>query len=176
MMRIPPTPARMEEFLCAAPELVAPRIRHAPLRRLLEDWRGRCDGDLLPARNRFSPEALRYILGNLILWDVTPEPLTATYRLYGSNFAVHRSGEMTGKTLDQLPDPVMRERALLGLRRILEEKLPLLTRGRYRLAAGVTIAMETLSLPLASDGRQIDMIMHGQFNDVLSHDEASSPA
>lgn len=161
--------ADMEEFICAAPDVLVPRIRHAALARLLQDWQARCADRLLPARGHFQPEDLGYILGNLILWDIQPEPLTATYRLYGSNFAVNRSGEMTGKTMDQLPDPVMRKLSLHGLRRVMAERQPLLTRGRYRLQGGITVAMETLTLPLASDGRNIDMILHGQFNDTLGY-------
>lgn len=172
MEQFPAQLADMEEFICAAPDLLSPRIQHAALKRLLQDWQQRCSEGRLPARAQFRPEDMRYILGNLILWDVQHQPLKATYRLYGSNFAVHRAGEMTGKTLDQLPDPVMRELSLHGLRRVLAERRPLLTRGRYRLQGGITIAMETLTLPLATDGHRIDMILHGQFNDALGYDVA----
>lgn len=171
MERIPAKLAEMDEFICGEPALIAPRIRQPLLARLLQDWETRCTDGLLPSRRDFAPERLRYILGNLILWDVQTDPLVATYRLYGSNFAVHRSGEMTGKRLDQLPDPVMREMALHGLHRVIAERQPLLTRGRYGLSGSDTVvAMETLTLPLASDGREIDMIMHGQFNDFLGYD------
>ncbi|HEX6957066.1 MAG TPA: PAS domain-containing protein [Ferrovibrio sp.] len=160
--------ADMEEFICATPDLVAPRIRHAMLARLLADWAAQSDGGRrLPARGDFSPERLRYILGNLILWDVSPEPLTATYRLYGSNFAFARGGDMTGKRLDEIPDPVMRRLALHGLRRVMAMRQPLLTRGRYRLRDGSALASEALTLPLAGDGSRIDMIMHGMFNQML---------
>lgn len=171
MEQIPSKLADMDEFICGEPVLLASRVRQPLLGRLLRDWQLRCRDGLLPARHDFTPEQLRYILGNLILWDIQAEPLVATYRLYGSNFAIHRSGEMTGKRLDQLPDPVMRDMALHGLRRVLAERLPLLTRGRYTLPGSDTvIAMETLTLPLASDGRSIDMIMHGQFNDFLGYE------
>jgi hypothetical protein len=170
MDRIPAKLAEMDEFICADPALLGPRIRQPLLGRLLQDWQARCVNDLLPARRDFAPEQLRYVLGNLILWDLQGDPPVATYRLYGSNFAIHRSGEMTGKRLDELPDPVMRDMALYGLRCVLAERQPLLSRGRYSLSGDTVLAVETLSLPLASDGRKIDMILHGQFNNFLGYE------
>lgn len=164
MELLPAKLAEMEDYICAAPEVIAPRIGQPALANLLRDWQACRQDDRLPGRSDFSPESLRYILGNLILWDITTEPLTATYRLYGSNFAFQRGLDLTGKTLDDLPDPAMRQLAYHGLRRMLQIRQPLFSRGRYSLGGGEALAVETLSLPLAGDGQRIDKILHGQFN------------
>lgn len=162
--------AELDVFECGAPAQLLPHIRQPLLGRLLRDWQARCANGLLPARRDFTPEQLGYILGNLILWDIQGDPPVATYRLYGSNFAIHRIGEMTGKRLDQLPDPAMRSMAMHGLQKVIAERQPLLTRGRYARPGDTVVAIETLTLPLAGDGHRIDMILHGQFNEFRGYE------
>ena len=164
--------ADMDEFVSAAPAVLMPRIVNAQLARLLADWQAHQPPDgRLPSRADFPPERLRYILGNLILWDVAGDPPQATCRLFGANLVFQRGFDLTGKTPDQHPDPVVAALTRFGLVRVLASRAPLLTRGRHPHADGSTMLIETVSLPLASDGRTIDRIMHGQINRTLVYEE-----
>lgn len=166
--------AEMDEFVSAAPEVLMPRIRQPLLRRLLADWVAQGNDGRLPSRAAFAPETLRYLLGNLILWDIAGDPPRATCRLFGANLVSQRGFDLTGKTPEDHPDPAIGSLTGFAIRRILAERQPVLTRGQHALADGTVVLIETVSLPLAGDGVTIDMLLHGQINERLNHDEAEA--
>lgn len=167
-------------FLCAEAETIAPRIAHESLSRLLADWSAVAARGRLPRRADFSPESLRYILGNLILFDIEPGAEQSAkpryrYRLFGSNFTFQRGYDLTGRYLDDLSEPNSRERWLYGFRRMTKEATPLYTRLRSRELSGVRLEVEALTLPLADDQGRVVKLLHGQFNRPLIDAELDAP-
>lgn len=179
MHALVPRLSQLEEFLCGPPQVLLPRIRAAALRRLLQDWasRGR-DGHPpghLPGRADFPPESLRYILGNLILWQTGADPRTATCRLFGANLVFERGFDLTGRAVTDHPQPAIGELTAFGLERIVAERLPVLTRGRYPGPDNTVAEIETVCLPLAADGQSIDMVLQGQINRSLRPGDSATP-
>jgi hypothetical protein len=125
------------------------------LRRLLDHWRGLPrDAGGLPSPRALDPVEIAWALGAVSLVDVAGAPPDCRFRyaLDGS-WQVERYGfDMTGKTLDEFPEP--ETRALIRgsyleaavARRPLARRRDLMLDGRHR-------RYEALLLPFGEDGR-----------------------
>lgn len=137
-------------------------IRHPNLVRLYRHWDEVRRGRAMPSRADVDPLELPELLGNLLLIDVLREPLRFRYRLIGSKLTERVKRDMTGKYFDEVPEPLYRERLYAWHGGVVEEKVP---RG------GVTARRlldrwepyEILTLPLSTDGVQVDMTLTGLY-------------
>ncbi|PJI37470.1 PAS domain-containing protein [Ferrovibrio sp.] len=131
------------------------------LKALLEYWRGKCSPGRLPARADIDPLELKSLLGNINLIEAVPQPdgtRRFRYRLFGTEFVFYHGGDLTGQWVDQIGNAVYRQQ-LVGLYEhvIATGATPMLSYDyildsrRHRFQAVI--------LPLASDGREIDMIL-----------------
>jgi hypothetical protein len=136
-------------------------LQSAVLRRLHADWQSRRGARRFPARTDFDPVDLKYILGNLSLVDVRRHPLRFFFRLHATNIAARAGHDMTGKLLDQHPDPRYRSLVLDHYLRAVDERRPVAVRREGQFTDSVTLDCEVLVLPLARDGENIDMLMVG---------------
>jgi hypothetical protein len=125
------------------------------LRRLLDHWRGLPPGEGgLPGPRALDPLDVKWALGAISLVDVAGDPPDCRFRyaLDGS-WQVERYGfDMTGKTLEQFPEPETRELIrgsyleLVAERRPLARRRDLMLDGRHR-------RYEALLLPFGDSGR-----------------------
>jgi len=131
------------------------------LKALLDYWRGKCSPGRLPARADIDPLELRFLLGNINLIEVVPQPdgtQRFRYRLFGTEFVFYHGGDLTGQWVDEIGNAVYRQQ-LVGLYQhvVATGATPILSYDyildsrRHRFQAVI--------LPLASDGREIDMIL-----------------
>jgi hypothetical protein len=131
------------------------------LQRLYQDWLGRRRGRPLPARRDFDILDLQYILGDLSLLDVLVEPLRFRFCVHGSNAADRLRVDLTGKSLDDHPDPEHREFATWCCAEAVATRTPQrLLRDRLHFRLRV-LRWEGLVLPLSADGRSVDTLMVG---------------
>jgi|GEM_PF-1270996 len=146
-------------------EAIMLRLRTPELQRLLEDWRQRAvTRGALPRREDFSPEELRYMLGHVVLFDVVGQPARYRYRLYGSHFTFARDFDLTGKFIDEHPNPDFATRAIASLDHACRLRLPIFGAGRIMQADGRLHHIETLALPLAENGASPDVVLVGQYD------------
>jgi hypothetical protein len=112
------------------------------------------------SRRDIDPLELKFILGNIMLFDVLHQPLRFHYRLVGTNLVQVRHLDMTGKMLEKQPAPVVAESVRRYLTRIVETCRPRLSRvdapsdsnpGGY----------ESPGVPSSEDGSTINMIVSG---------------
>ncbi|MDE2229333.1 MAG: PAS domain-containing protein [Alphaproteobacteria bacterium] len=135
-------------------------IRNARLQRLLADWEARRHGREFPARADFTPHDFRYLIGNLSLLDVLYEPLRFRYRVHASNLAQRMGAEMTGKWIDEIPNPRHAAAARSHFAEVIERRAPVVYRRDDQFVTdNLPHDCEVLALPLARDGRTIDMLM-----------------
>jgi hypothetical protein len=135
-------------------------IRNPLLRRLYDHWNAKRAGRAFPARADFDPVELRWIIGNLLLVDVMRDPLRFSVRLHGTNLANRAGFEMTGKAMDDYPDPEYAKVALRSFTMVVETRRPF-ARVNERIIDGRAYGYETAMLPLSSDGEAIDMLLVG---------------
>jgi hypothetical protein len=136
-------------------------IESPKLQRLYQDWLDRRRRREMPSRRDFDILDLDYILGDLNLFDVLYEPLRFRFRVHGSN-AVGRLGfDLTGKTVDDCPDPEYRDLVKGYYTEVVRARLPIrVLRDPYHLRSRV-LRWEELILPLSADGQSVDMLLVG---------------
>jgi hypothetical protein len=129
------------------------------LQWLYQDWLGRRRGRALPARRDFDILDLKYILGDLSLIEVLAAPLRFRFRAHGTNEAERLRIDLTGKTIDDHPDPEYREISARIYAKAVETRTPqrvLRECARSRSNAG---RWESLVLPLSADAGRVDALM-----------------
>jgi hypothetical protein len=136
------------------------------LRKLYTYWDKERGARSLPARTDIDPAELRFVLGHLILFDVLCEPLQFRVRLQGTELEWWMGGSLTGQTLDALASPSLREIACNLLGATVASRAPVHHLGEA-IVADLPRQYESLLLPLARDGRHVNMVLAG----VLCRDE-----
>ncbi|MBI3708459.1 MAG: PAS domain-containing protein [Proteobacteria bacterium] len=140
----------MTEFLA--------QIRHPDLRRLYEYWDARRAGRACPARQEIDPLDLKYAIGHLMLIDVLRDPLQFRYRLIGTHVTQRMGCDLTGKTVDEVPDPAYREQIRKSFGAVVESGRPSLSHYE-RPIRGQPRRFEVLRLPLSDDGATVNMLL-----------------
>ena len=137
---------------------------------LFKLWDGKRAGRTYPARSDFDPLELRPWLGRISLLDVLPgPPMDFRYRLCGSQTVAQYGLDLTGKRFSEacyIGTPAEAQAAMSELVRI--------GRVRYRNdpvgdVRGFASMRERIYLPLAEDGKTIDMILCYQQSRILVH-------
>lgn len=141
-----------------SPDPFRERIRHADLRRLYDYWVSRHHGDLLPSRQDIDPADFKFALGVVTLIDVLYEPLRFRFRLIGSVMAQRMGWDLTGRMVDDVPDAEYRESLVAAYRQMVADRQPSSTLYERQMD-GKNRRFEVLRLPLASDGKTIDMLL-----------------
>lgn len=125
-------------------------------------WCERCRDGRLPARADFDLVDLKGHLGWIVLSDVDragPTPLRFRYRLIGTQVAISAGRDMTGRYLDEIYTPEIHRIVTAGYRAAIELRRPIRVHGYFRQVDRSFMAIESVELPLASDGETIDMLM-----------------
>jgi len=132
------------------------------LKRLHGDWLARRNGRLMPARADFDILDLKYLMGNLNLFDVLRNPLRFQFRVHGSNAVARLGYDLTGRTVDDYPDPEYRDFVNANYRAVVETRAPRrVLRDQPYYTNDRVLRWEGLILPLASDGEMVDMLIVG---------------
>jgi hypothetical protein len=139
------------------PDLAA-RIQEPRLGRLYAYWLERKGTRRYPARRDLDPVDLRYVLGHLMLLDVLHDPLRFRFRLHGTEITSRVQYDLTGKFLDELPDPAYRDYAVARCEGLVASGEPLVIR-RGRTLDGQPWAYEALWLPFSENGTEITMLL-----------------
>ena len=150
---------------------LADQIREPRLARLYSYWLDRRGTRRFPARRDIDPVDLRYILGHLLLLDVLRNPLRFRFRLHGAEIVSRVHYDMTGKFLDQMPDPAYRDYALRRCEQLVITGQPVVVR-RDRALEGKPWSYEALWLPFSEDGIDVTMLLCG----LVYHDVRRRPA
>jgi hypothetical protein len=141
------------------------RIEHRDLQRLFDYWASKRGGRRMPSRADIDPLQIGFIIGNVILVDVIDgDPPRFRIRLHGTNLTERAGYELTGKMLDELPQPEFRELTRLSFSKVAKTGEPLQLR-RDRVLDGRSRRYETLILPLSSDDGPAEMLLCGLIYD-----------
>lgn len=143
------------------------RIVDPQIRRFVEYLRGKRGEGTYPARAALDPLDFRYVLGDVVIIEAHRSPTGSRwpwhfrYRLIGHNVVERDGYDLTGKTLEDVPEPEYRERIRATWLEVCEAGKPahyvreLVLDRRLR-------CYEVVVLPLASNGEDIDMLISVQ--------------
>jgi hypothetical protein len=131
---------------------------------LLDYWIARFPKDRpgqLPGRQHIDPADLpaRY-LAQLLLLDVVPAtPRRFRFRVAGTAFAAIIGRDVTGLHYDEIGTPDKGAPIAAALNLIVDRGLPVFVEGPLTLPSDDFFWVKRLGLPLARDGRNVDMVL-----------------
>lgn len=138
--------------------------RHPKLEALHALWEAKRRGGNLPARADFDVLELAPWMGNLNLVEVIDGGRDFRYRLHGTRLVELLGMELTGRRLSELPH-AMQETIRAEHMQAIEDRRPCwFTRSRFNRDED-HLRVAKLTLPLAADGRTIDMLLLGLYLD-----------
>ncbi|MCC6467268.1 MAG: PAS domain-containing protein [Alphaproteobacteria bacterium] len=124
-------------------------------------WQSKRRERPMPARADFGHEELQPWFGNLILLDVIDGGADYRYRLFGLVLATEAGFDMTGKLLSEYPlkDRLPHFREVFA--QVLRDPVPALS--EHDPGVSNVRRRRRLILPLAKDGRAVDMLMTANY-------------
>jgi len=134
----------------------------SPLHRDLYDyWRSIAPAGVLPGRQHFRPEDIPHLLANLYLRDVVRDggEIRFRTRLMGTRLVTVLGRDTTGRFMDEIfdADYVVRQRAIYL--RVIATGAPDLLATQAPVHDKEHIRYQRLLLPLAEDGRTVDILV-----------------
>ena len=141
------------------------QIHDSRLRRLYDYWRERHVGDRPPGRAELDPLDFPYAVGFVTLIDVGHDPLRFRFRLVASPVTEHLGYELTGRYVDEVPEPAMRAYLDESYRRLVAERRPLHERGERVLDRRVW-RHESMLLPCCGPDGAINMIISARVTET----------
>lgn len=149
----------------------AAQLRDVRLRLLLAHWSDASRRGMMPSRDIIDPGKLGDLMGWLFLYRVERDPLRFLYLLFGPKIARRIGVDLTGKYVDEHPDPDAR----FGINRLLTA---VVTTGRPHRGAATRrfldqpMTTEAVVLPLAGPEGAIDHLLALQILDVPTEADA----
>lgn len=130
-------------------------------REIFDYWRTKCSGDRLPSRKDIDPTDIGKVLGYIVLIEVlpgTPSP-RFRYRLWGTRVTELYGKDYTGYMLDQVIAPASREKIRDVFEWVIENRTTHFWQVPVPAENRNFVSNRRLLLPLASDGRTVDMLL-----------------
>jgi hypothetical protein len=145
-----------ENRVTRPPETARPEII-----RLYDYWRSKAPAaGLLPGRLHIDPIEIPRLLQYLWLLDVVDDPRRFRVRLVGTALILTGTPARTGDFMADFMPPDKREASLADLEWVVQSREPWWYRGPVILAHDTFVKeVERLVLPLAADGRNVDMLL-----------------
>jgi len=155
-----------------AAQIGAPAAAARAHEELFAYWASLRAGGRLPARRDIDPARFKRHLPGVSLIDVADDPLDFRVRLAGTGLYGVYGGEITGRRLGDVYAPGALEYWRGELAQVVGEQRPAV--GAHNLAwrGASHLSILWLRLPLASDGRRVDMILG--FDAVVGMSQAAT--
>lgn len=130
------------------------------IRRFIDYWRVQHRGDLLPGRQHIDPIDFPDLLPNIRLIDVVGDPPRFKVRLTGERVSDHFGRSLSGQYLDDVFDQFEKRESCQAFIATMENRRPYWNLGVCDLNPEKDfVPFERLVLPLASDGKAVDMLL-----------------
>jgi hypothetical protein len=122
-------------------------------------WASRRDGAKLPARSNIHPSHFKRHLPTVSLIDVLSEPRDYRLRLAGTGLYSVYGREITGHTLSEVYNAASAEYWRAELDKVVDQRRPGVGVHNFAWRGAGHLSILWLRLPLASNGRDVDMIL-----------------
>lgn len=122
-------------------------------------WAGLRHGPQLPGRADIRPDAIKRLLPTVSLIDVKRDPLKFRLRLAGTGLYTVYGREITGRTLEEVYATGAAEYWRNELTKVVTDRRPAVGVHNLSWRGASHMSILWLRLPLASNGRDVDMIL-----------------
>jgi hypothetical protein len=136
-------------------------ITNPILQRLYADWTSRLRGRAMPSRRDFDILDLKYIVGDLQLLDVERDPLRFRFRVHATNATTRLGFDLTGRTVDDYPDPDYRALVSRIYEGVVEARAPRRVMQVHYALPDKTLSWEGVILPLSDNDQDVNMLLVG---------------
>jgi len=135
-------------------------VRGKEANQLLDYYLSVHPKDKLPGRELFDPMAIPSILPNIVLVDVCRSPYRFKFRVVGNEICENWNSNPVGQYFDEFVGGIENKYAHIDRVAVVEKKDPIYRYSLPDVEFRTSFAkMESLHLPLASDGENVDMIV-----------------
>lgn len=132
------------------------------LRALFAYWDARRGDRPMPARSDLDPLDIPGLLRNLILLDVSHDPLRFRVRLYGTEVTDLRGRDLTGRYLYEGEPTAIGDQTRPWNLETVKTRRPHYVSGPFNdISDGRSGTFYRLGLPLSEDGMRVDMLVIG---------------
>jgi len=136
------------------------KITQWQLRELLSYWIDIHPEDGLPARSLIDPMRMPKVLPNITMMDVERDPFRLKFRLLGTAVTHAFGRDFTGKYFDEVFEEYEKSLGYQQRKYVTDTGLPIHFSGNGKLKYNLDYAsVEWVLLPLASDGKNVDIII-----------------
>ncbi|KKJ78778.1 hypothetical protein WH95_01550 [Kiloniella litopenaei] len=122
-------------------------------------WLSKCRGDAIPSREDISPAEMVSFLPNILLLDVQKEPLDFRFRLIGTRIVPLLNRDYTGELMSTIENLKSPNSVWKNCCKAVERAEPVYAFTPYVGPKKDILDVEDLILPLASDGKNVNMLM-----------------
>ena len=140
-------------------------LKDARLRHLFALWSEAAAEGRPPSKDFVDPARLDELMDWLFLYKVERHPLRFQYLLSGPKLVTRFGLDLTGKHVDEHPDPVVRKGILANLTAVVATGKPH-RRLSVRRLVDYDMTVETLVLPLAGPDGSIDHLLALQVPEI----------
>jgi hypothetical protein len=149
-------------FRVAIELLSLDRIEQKPLAHLYQYWLHKRGTRFAPARADIDPLELKFILPQILVFDVLEGGLDFRARIAGTGTYALHNADITGDLLSTLQPKGFSDAIMDHYRAIIAHREPTYSRTGYWEGDYEAEAYHALRLPLSANGRDIDMILVGE--------------
>jgi len=143
--------------------VLPPEATEAEFRELLAYWQSKLIPGCLPGRQHIDPTELQpRHLSQLLLLEVVEAAKPRRryrFRVAGTAFSTVAGRDVTGLHYDEIGAPERAGPVLAALDLVVERKAPVFLTGRLSVPSQEYVRVKRLGLPLAGDGRTVDMVL-----------------
>jgi hypothetical protein len=122
-------------------------------------WASRREGPRLPARQNIHPSHFKRHLPTISLIDVRSDPRDYVLRLAGTGLYNVYGREITGRSLGEVYSSAAADYWRAELDKVVQERRPAVGVHNFAWRGADHLSILWLRLPLASNGRDVDMIL-----------------
>lgn len=133
------------------------------LSALYDYWRSCMPGQNLPGRADIDPVDMpRAALPHIVLAEVGDGGNTIRYRLVGTTIVDEWGSDFTGKYIEEIMDGTYLEFVRGLFIDVVTHRCAVLSESAFRWDVGKVSGARRIYMPLASDGKNVDMVLIGQ--------------
>lgn len=135
------------------------RFHNSALHQLYAHWSSLRGAQSLPGRGDIAPDRIVQVLPHIGLFDVETAPRRYRIRLMGTEIVHWYGCDLSGRYLDEVDFGHGPRFTFALLDQVVDCRQAGHMTGEYTKQDGRTIRYERLFMPLASDGRRVDMVI-----------------
>lgn len=134
-------------------------VRGEVVERGFSYWNSKAQGGSIPARRDIDPLDIPSLLPQVVLLDIARDPWNFRFRLIGTNVAYHLSQDWTGSWFREIGHMAPPSRIFNNCMEVATSGEPMRSQTPYVGPHMNFISAEDIILPLADDGRTVNMLL-----------------